>query len=172
MWHAARIPRRLVIVVSHSRRGLFSMFLLFEFFTLCVYYLIYLYGHPTWLAATYFPAKRSNLCPLRWKHRVLTTGGVCSVAKSYPTLSDPLDWSISGFPVLHHLPEFAQTHVPWVGDAIQPHSVTPFFYLQSFTASGSFPMSQFLCITWAKCWSFSISPSNENSGLISLCHLI
>ena len=46
----------------------------------------------------------------------------CSVAKSCLTLWDPMDCSTPGFPVLHNLPEFAQTHVHWVGDAIQlPH---------------------------------------------------
>ena len=44
----------------------------------------------------------------------------CSVAKSCWTLCDPMDCSRSGFPVLHYLPEFAQTHVHCVGDAIQP----------------------------------------------------
>ena len=43
-----------------------------------------------------------------------------SVAKPLPTLCDPMDCSMPGFPVLHHLPEFAQTHVRRVGDAIQP----------------------------------------------------
>ena len=43
-----------------------------------------------------------------------------SVAESCPTFCDLMDCSTPGFPVLHHLPEFAQTHVPWVGDAIQP----------------------------------------------------
>ena len=43
-----------------------------------------------------------------------------SVAKSCPTLCDPMDCSKPGFPVLHYLSEFAQTHVHWVGDAIQP----------------------------------------------------
>ena len=43
-----------------------------------------------------------------------------SVAQSCPTLFDPIDYSTSGFPVLHHLPELAQTHVHLVGDAIQP----------------------------------------------------
>ena len=48
-----------------------------------------------------------------------------------------------GFPVHHQLPELDQTHVHWVGDAIQPsHSVIPFSCLQSFPASVSFPMSQ------------------------------
>ena len=43
----------------------------------------------------------------------------CSVAKSCLTLCDPMDGSTLGFPVLHHFPEFTQTHVHWVGDAIQ-----------------------------------------------------
>ena len=44
----------------------------------------------------------------------------CSVAQSFPTLCSPMDCSTPGFPVLHHPPELAQTHVHWVGDAIQP----------------------------------------------------
>ena len=44
----------------------------------------------------------------------------CAVSKSCPTLWDPMDCSTPGFPVLHCLAEFAQTHVHWVGDAIQP----------------------------------------------------
>ena len=39
---------------------------------------------------------------------------------SHPTLCDPMDCSTPGFPALHCLPEFAQTHVHWVDDAIQP----------------------------------------------------
>ena len=42
------------------------------------------------------------------------------VAQSCPTLWDPIDCSMPGFPVLHHLPEFTQTHVHWVSDTIQP----------------------------------------------------
>jgi len=55
-----------------------------------------------------------------------------------------MDCSTPGFPVHHHLPEFAQTHVHSVSDAIQPsHPVVPFSScLQSFPASGSFLMSQ------------------------------
>ena len=43
-----------------------------------------------------------------------------SVAQSCPTLCDPMDCSTPGLPVHHHLPELTQTHVHWVGDAIQP----------------------------------------------------
>ena len=68
----------------------------------------------------------------------------CSVPELCPTICDPMDCSTPGCPVFHHLPEFAQTHVHWVGDAIQPsHPVVPFFSCpQSFPASGSFPMSR------------------------------
>ena len=43
-----------------------------------------------------------------------------SVAQSCPTLCDPMNCSTPGFPVHHQLPEFTQTHVHRVGDAIQP----------------------------------------------------
>ena len=43
-----------------------------------------------------------------------------SVAKSYPTLCIPMDCSMSDFPVLHYVIEFAQVHVHWVSDALQP----------------------------------------------------
>ena len=43
-----------------------------------------------------------------------------SVAQSCPTLCDPMDCSMPGFPIYHQLPEFTQTLVHWVGDAIQP----------------------------------------------------
>ena len=49
-----------------------------------------------------------------------------SVAQSCPTLCDPMDCSAPGFPVYHQLPELAQSHVHWVGDAIQPsHPLSP-----------------------------------------------
>ena len=61
-----------------------------------------------------------------------------------PTLSSSMDCSMPGFPVLHYLPELAQTHVHWFGDAIQPsHPLTPFSSCpQCFPALGSFPVSQ------------------------------
>ena len=50
----------------------------------------------------------------------------CSVAKSCLTHWDSADCSTPGFPALHYLPEFAKTHVRWVGDAIQPsHPLSP-----------------------------------------------
>ena len=65
--------------------------------------------------------------------------------KSWPTLLNAMDCSTTGFPVFHHLLEFAQTHVHWVNDAIQPsHPVTPFSSCpQCFPASETFPVSRF-----------------------------
>ena len=87
----------------------------------------------------------------------------CSATKLCPTLCNPMNCSMPGFPVLHCLLEFAQTHVHWVGDATQ--SSQPLLP-QSFPASG-FSNELALCIRWPKYWSFSICPSNEYSGLIS-----
>ena len=53
-----------------------------------------------------------------------------------------MDSSIPGFPVLGHLPEFAHTHVHWIGDAIQPSHPLSSSCLLSFPASGSFLRSQ------------------------------
>ena len=93
----------------------------------------------------------------------------CSVAQSCPTLWDPMDYSTPGFPVLHHLPDLAQTHVCWVSDATQPsHPLSspsppaPNLSQHQDLFSESVPR-----IRWPKYWSFSFSPSSEHSGLIS-----
>ena len=68
----------------------------------------------------------------------------CLVTKSCPTLWDPMDCNTPGFPVLHYPPEFAQTHVHWVSDAIQPsHPLLP--------PSPALNLSQNLCLfQWVK----------------------
>ena len=91
---------------------------------------------------------------------------------SHVRLCNFMDCSTPGIPALHHLEEFAQTHVHWVSDAIQPsHPVGPFSSCpQSFPASERFfPMSQLFESSGQSylSFSFSISPSNEYSGLIS-----
>ena len=82
-----------------------------------------------------------------------------------------MDCSMPGFPVHHQLLEFTQTHVCWVGDAIQPsHPLQSFLLPPSvFPSIWVFSNESALCIMWPKYWSFSfnISPSNEYSGLIS-----
>ena len=86
-----------------------------------------------------------------------------------------------GFPILHRLPEFAQTHIHWVSDAIQPshplsspltspEDVITLCHLPSiFPSIRVFSNELALHISWSKYWtfSFSISPSNEHPGLIS-----
>ena len=102
------------------------------------------------------------------KHQSLEERNV-SVQFSRSVISNslwPMDCSMPGLPVHHQLPEFTQTHVHWVGDAIQrSHPLSPpippsirVFYNEST-----------LCMRWPKYWScsFSISPSNEHPGPIS-----
>ena len=87
-----------------------------------------------------------------------------SVAQSCPTPCDPTDCSTPGFPVHHHLLELAQTYVHWVTDAIQPSRS-----LSSPSPPAVFSNELALHIRWPKYWSFSfsISPSNEYSSLIT-----
>ena len=85
-------------------------------------------------------------------------------------MSDSMDCSMPGFPVHHQLPELAQTLVHQVSDAIQPSQpLLPLLLLPSiFPASRSFPMSQFFASGGHSIgFSFSLSPSNEYSRLIS-----
>ena len=94
-----------------------------------------------------------------------------SVAQSCPTLCDPMNHSTPGLPVHHQLPEFTQTHVHWVSDAIQPSHP-----LSSPSPPAPNPSQHQSLFQWvnsshevAKVWSFSfsISPSNEHPGLVS-----
>ena len=85
------------------------------------------------------------------------------------TLFYPRDCSTPGFPVLHQLPELAQTHVHGVGDAIQPSILCrPLLLPLIFPSIRVFSNELPLHIRWPKYWifCFSISPSNEYSGLI------
>ena len=94
-----------------------------------------------------------------------------SVSQSCPTLCDPMNRSTPGLPVHHQLLELTQTHAHRVGDAIQPSlplssPSPPTFNLSSIRV---FFNESVLHIWWPKYWSFSfsISTSNEYSGLIS-----
>ena len=90
---------------------------------------------------------------------------------SVVSLCNPMNCSTPGFPILHHPPGFAQAHVHWVGDGIWPsHPLSSPSFAFNLSQHQVFPSESALCIRWPKCWSFSfsISPSNEYSGLISL----
>ena len=94
-----------------------------------------------------------------------------SVAQSRPTLCDPMNRNTPGLPVHHQLPEFTQTHVHRVSDAIQPsHPLSsPSPPAPNPSQHQSISSESTLCMRWPKYWSFSftISPSNEHPGLIS-----
>jgi len=83
-----------------------------------------------------------------WFEGLTMTASVFSFFVVHSVMSDSLQphglCNMPGFPVPHHLPEFAQTHVHWVGDAIQPsHSLSSPLLLPSvFPSIRSFPMSQ------------------------------
>ena len=82
-----------------------------------------------------------------------------------------MDCSTTGLPGPHYLPEFANVHVHWVGDTIQPSYplLTPSPPALNLPSIRVFSNEWTLCIRWPKDWSFSfsISPSNEYSELIS-----
>ena len=82
-----------------------------------------------------------------------------------------MDCNMPGFPVLHYLPEFVQIHVHWVNDANNHLILCHSFLLLStiFPSIRVFSIESALRIRWPKYWSFSfsMSPSNEYSGLIS-----
>ena len=94
-----------------------------------------------------------------------------SIAQLCPTVCDPTNRSMPGLPVHHHLPEFTQTHVHRVRDAIQ-HLILcrPLLLLPPNPPSiRVFSNESSLCMRWPKYWSFSFSiiPSKEIPGLIS-----
>ena len=105
-----------------------------------------------------------------WTTLGRTLSGCCSVTKLCLTLCNPMDCSISGFPVLHSLRVCSNSYPlsQWCHPIISS-SVAPFpSCLQSFAASGLFQQSVLL-IRWPKylSFSFSIISFNEYSGLVS-----
>ena len=87
---------------------------------------------------------------------------------SHVWLCDPMP----GFPVLHQLLKLAQTHVHWVGDAIQPSSTLsspspPAFNLSQHQGLCQWVSPSYQVAKVLEFQDFSISPSNKNSGLIS-----
>ena len=91
-------------------------------------------------------------------------------AQSCPTLCDPMDCSTPGLPVHHQHPEFAQTHVHRVGEAIQPSHplLSPSPPAFNLSQHQGFSNESVLRIRWPTYWSFSfsISPSSEYSESI------
>ena len=91
-----------------------------------------------------------------------------SAVKLCLTLCNPKNCRTPGLPVLRDLPEFTQTHVHWINDAIQPsRHLCPLLVPPSIIPSiRVFSNDLPLHIRWPKYWSFSISPSTEYSEFI------
>ena len=94
-----------------------------------------------------------------------------SVAQSSLTLCDPMNRSTPGLSVHHQLPEFTQTHLHRVSDAIQPYHPlsSPSPPAPNPSQHQVFSNESTLHMRWPEYWSFSlsISPSKEIPGLIS-----
>ena len=102
-----------------------------------------------------------NLCK-KPSPKNLPTRHHFSSVQSCPALRDLMDYSTPGFTVHHQLPEWTQTHVLWVGDAIQPsHPLSSPSPTSIFSSIRVFSSQSVLRIRWPKHWIFSISPSNE-----------
>ena len=72
-------------------------------------------GHPAWLEQSWhLHGDRQAWHLLQWVSEHVVDHG-CSAAKSCPAICDPMDGSTPGFLVLHHLPEFIQTQIHWLG---------------------------------------------------------
>ena len=102
---------------------------------------------------------------------LVTSQSLSSVAQSCPTLCDPMNRSTPGLPGHHQLPEFTQTHVHRVGDAIQlSHPLRHLLLLPPIPPSIRVLSNETTRhMRWPNYWSFSfsISPSKEHPGLIS-----
>ena len=99
-----------------------------------------------------------------------TTGQFSLVTQSWPTLCDPMNRSTPGLPAHHQLLESTQTHVHWVGDAIQPsHPLSspspPALNLSKHQAFFKWVSSSHQVAKVLK-FQLNISPSNEHPGLI------
>ena len=94
----------------------------------------------------------------------------CSVAKSCPTLCDPMECSTPGFPVHHQYPELAQTHIHRISDTIQPSCPlsSPSPLASIFPSLRVFSSESAFCIRWPNYWSFSFSNNPANGCTVSI----
>ena len=128
---------------------------------------------PPYLVTSLLGCEKENhthSCFCKWVASSITTSSV-QFSRSVVSDCDSINHSTPGLPVHHQLPESTQTHVHWVGNAIHPS------HPLSSPSPPTFDLPQhhglFQWVTslhqWPKYWSFSfsISPSNEYSGLIS-----
>ena len=132
---------------------------------------------PSWVTLHSMAHSFTELCAPLYNNKAVILEGEAipnssfNDAQSCPTRCNPMDCSMPGFPVHHQLLELAQILVYWIDDAVDhlilfcPLLLLPLIFLSIRVFSDE----SVLPIRWAKYWSFSfsISPSNEYSGLIS-----
>ena len=111
------------------------------------------------------PQTQKHILGVNWKSSKRTPLSLdcccCSVTKSGLTLCQPRT-AAQQASLLHCHPEFAQTHVHWVGDVVETsHLLSPLLLSSVFPSVMIFPNELTLRIRRSKYWSFSISPSNE-----------
>ena len=101
-----------------------------------------------------------------WSQNIKDPLQFSSVAQSCPTLCDPMNCSTPGLPVHHQLPEFTQTHVHWIDDALQASHLCRLLLLlpSIFPSIRVFSNESILRMRWPKYWSFI--PSKEHTRLI------
>ena len=109
-------------------------------------------------------AKRMMLARMTWT-KILPIFAIVQLLSHVWLFATPC--SILGFPVLHHLQEFAQTHINWVGDATQPsHPLLPLLLLPSVSPRiRVFPNELALRSRWTKYWSFSQQRRGNQPGV-------
>ena len=135
-------------------------------------YKLYFFGEPQWI----YSSSIWTVCSINiesWLFFIYSRDSVqfTSVAHSCLTLCDPMDYSVPVLPVYHQLPELTQTHGHWSVMPSNHFILCRSLLLQPsiFPSIRGFSNESALCIRWPKYWSFSfsISPSNEYSGLVS-----
>ena len=114
------LARGLSILLIFSRSSFLNWF--FKLFLFSVLFILFFISFFSLFALGLFCSSFPSFftCEFRLLNWDFSFLQFSSVAQSCLTLWDPMDCSMPGFPVQHQLPELAQTHVHWVGDAIQP----------------------------------------------------
>ena len=149
------------IALLHSFKRIYSIV------WITVYLINPFLGYFQYSVITNSPAMKIHVHPSLWRWLEYY---FCSVTQSCPTVCNPMDCSTPVFPGLHCLPEFAQTYVHWVDDAIKSsHPLLSLFLPLIFPSIRVFSNELAFCIRWPNSWnfSFSISLLDECLGLIS-----
>ena len=123
---------------------------------------------PIYTARTLALKGESRFLPVSWDRDTLYCC-CCLITKLCLTLCNPMDCSMPGFPVPSCLPEFSQTHIHWLNDAIQPsHPLLPHSPpALNPSQHRSFPDESVLRIRWPKYWASALVLNSEYSELIS-----